>query len=353
MKKVSLFYLLIICIHLKLFSIVLPDLPDYNGTGPQNVYYGTGAGKWLLTEGGRIWTNQDNWSAPYRALCKVYEKKGYKFFSAIPKNLDDNFRKNVCAIYMHDMPDIGYCRRLGSLLEKVVVIMTEPPHIIADNYDPQRQKFFKRVLTWDDRLVDNKKFFKYHFVQSQLTMIDDVVPFEEKKLCTFIGSNKNSHHRDELYSKRREAIQFFERVASHDFDFYGHGWNSHQYSSYRGKVKSKTETLKRYKFSICYENIANQPGYITEKIFGSMIAGCVPIYWGADNITDYVPENCFIDKREFPNYKDLYLYISQMSEEEYNQYLQNIRDFLASPTTQKFSTDHFVKTLMGLQTQLN
>jgi hypothetical protein len=63
--------------------------------------------------------------------------------------------------------------------------------------------------------------------------------------------------------------------------------------------------LEKYKFSICYENARDTPGYITEKIFDCFFAGCVPIYWGANNITDHIPKECFIDKRDFEDYKVL------------------------------------------------
>ena len=39
----------------------------------------------------------------------------------------------------------------------------------------------------------------------------------------------------------------------------------------------------------------NVNGYVTEKIFDAFKAGCVPVYWGAENITKYVPAECFID----------------------------------------------------------
>ncbi|WP_226896450.1 glycosyltransferase family 10 domain-containing protein [Poseidonibacter ostreae] len=59
------------------------------------------------------------------------------------------------------------------------------------------------------------------------------------------------------------------------------------------------------------------PGYITEKIFDSFFAGCVPVYLGADNITEHIPKECFIDKREFDTYEKLYKYLKNMSDEEY------------------------------------
>lgn len=80
-----------------------------------------------------------------------------------------------------------------------------------------------------------------------------------------------------------------------------------------------------------------------------MAAGCVPIYWGAPDIEKYVPKGCFIDKRDFPNLHDLYNYISTMSEDEYNGYLENIKNYFASSQCYKFSIDFFVKNLIRVQ----
>lgn len=43
----------------------------------------------------------------------------------------------------------------------------------------------------------------------------------------------------------------------------------------------KIEYLKNYKFNICPENSDNQY-YVTEKLIHSIMAGCIPIYWGAN-----------------------------------------------------------------------
>ena len=41
---------------------------------------------------------------------------------------------------------------------------------------------------------------------------------------------------------------------------------------------------KPYKFSIAFEN-AWYPGYTSEKIVTSMLAGTIPIYWGNPDIS--------------------------------------------------------------------
>lgn len=42
----------------------------------------------------------------------------------------------------------------------------------------------------------------------------------------------------------------------------------------------KSLFLQSYKFNICPENTTSN-GYVTEKLFESFAAGCIPIYWGA------------------------------------------------------------------------
>ena len=119
------------------------------------------------------------------------------------------------------------------------------------------------------------------------------------------------------------------------------------FPSYRGKVVSKFETMQKYRFSICYENVRDLAGYITEKIWDSFIAGCVPIYWGASNITYYIPQDCFIDRRKFANHEELYKFIASMSESEYTAYQERIAAFLISEKAQLFSAETFAETIVN------
>jgi len=118
-----------------------------------------------------------------------------------------------------------------------------------------------------------------------------------------------------------------------------------KYPSYRGSVENKKKTLEKYKFSICYENAKDIPGYITEKIFNCFFAGCVPVYWGANNIMDHIPADCFIDMRNFSNYEDMYQYMKNMSDEEYLGYLNAIERFILSDKSYQFSVEYFAKTI--------
>lgn len=238
-------------------------------------------------------------------------------------------------------------------------------------YDLRLHQKFNKIFTFCDELVDNKKYFKMNYAYLIPTEISKATA-RKQKLCTLIAGNKMVNHPLELYSKRIEAIRWFEKHHQDEFDLYGRGWSipsnsllrrvynrlpvlrkmilklfPQSYPSYRGELAEKIPVLENYKFAICYENARDIPGYITEKIFHCFFAGCVPIYWGANNITDYVPEKCFIDKRKYGTYEELYEYISKMPDVEYLTYLTNIEEYLNSDQIQQFSALHFVHVVMS------
>lgn len=228
---------------------------------------------------------------------------------------------------------------------KFVLFMWEPPSQLPHMYRTKYLKPFSKVYTWNDDLVDNKKFFKLYYPELQ-PMIDNPPSFEEKKLCTMVASDKSSPHPKELYSERRNVIKFFEQMHNDDFAFYGNLWNPEEFPSYRGTVRNKIDVIKNYRFYICYENMRDIKGYITEKIFDCFAAAVVPVYWGASNIEEFIPANCFIDRRKFASTEALYAYLKAVTKEEYEIYLENIKNYLKSEKAKCFSKEHFNQLLI-------
>lgn len=230
--------------------------------------------------------------------------------------------------------------------EKRVLIMWEPLVFMPKMYEKDTYALFDKILTFDDDLVDNVKFFKYNYPVLR-PMIENRPRFSQKKLLTQISGNKtaNGHFSKELYSERLKAIRFFEKYTEFEFDFYGTGWNAKKFRNYKGAPADKLETLKNYKFSLCFENTKNVKGYITEKIFDCFAAGCVPVYLGASNVTQYIPKDCYIafdQKRGYPN---LLMELITMSEDRYNSYIKAISRFLKSKQAMRFSQEHVAKMI--------
>ena len=110
--------------------------------------------------------------------------------------------------------------------------------------------------------------------------------------------------------------------------------------------EDKLKILSKYKFAISYDSYTNQNGYISEKIFDCFMAKTVPVYLGADNICDYIPKECFINKKDFKTYDELYKYLISMDEVTYERYIKNIEKFLQSNKFKKyFSSESSARSL--------
>lgn len=274
--------------------------------------------------------NRDNCLYPTYLLRIEMAKKGYRLIETSTVAGHNNAKAVVC----FDVPLAELDRLADYDSSKLFLFLWEPPSVSPHNYNDSFHYPFARIATWMDRLVDGKKYHKlYYPVRNQV--IPQIIPFADKKLATMIAFNKYSSHTQQLYGQRVELVHFFEQNHPEDFDIFGNGWPSH-YRTYKGTVKSKVDTLKHYKFVFAYENIYGLSGYVTEKMFDVFWAGSVPVYWGADNIEQYVPKNCFVDRRDFANNEELYQYLKHMSPETYQEYINNIKEYLASPQSASF-----------------
>jgi alpha(1,3/1,4) fucosyltransferase len=302
-------------------------------------------------------------SNPFKLLKGTFERQHYNFMTI---DKIDNI-ENAKYIIFFDMPELKNeyfvkCIK-NNLKEKMILFLWEPNVVKPRNYDLELHSYFKLIFTWNDDLVDNKKYYKFNFPQPGEVINPYKKTFHQKKFCTLIAGNKSSKIPNELYSERLKIINFFEKENIVAFEYYGRGWRTskitgarsmlrylrlillHKYKSYKGETDNKLKTLSEYKFCICYENEKNVNGYITEKIFDCFFAGTVPIYLGAENITNYIPEGCFIDRRNFANDLELYLFMKSIDEQEYLIYIKNIEEFLKSNQFIQFSDTFFAKNI--------
>ncbi|MBT4090894.1 MAG: hypothetical protein HOE30_20605 [Deltaproteobacteria bacterium] len=162
----------------------------------------------------------------------------------------------------------------------------------------------------------------------------------------------------EIYVDRIKAIHYFSQYS--DLHLYGEGWDdpvsgfSKKYHESARKAwkqtlpfREKNPTLNKYRFSLCFEN-CSFPGYITEKIFDCFHSGCIPVYFGAPDITDFVPKLCFIDYRDFKSFTQLDKFLREMSEETGKEYLDAAYSFLQSPECESFYQNVYIDTLLDL-----
>lgn len=337
--RYSLFFFLVIFLP-KIAIGQTPNVIEHNlQTKKEIIYISPGwAGSLFEVDDPRI--NRDDCVAHTYQLRKFAAEEGYEIRQADSlQSLEDFKYLIIFEVFPTQIEQIKQYPK-----EKLILFLWEPPSTLAQNYDPKYHEYFSKVYTWNDDLVDNKKYFKFYHPALR-PMISEQINFEEKKLCTLIACNKWSPHPNELYGQRLSVINFFEDNHPSDFDLYGKWW-SNSLKVYKGEILKKVDYLKLYKFCFAYENVKEVPGYVTEKIFDCFSASSVPIYSGAPNITRYIPKECFIARENFENNEQLYLFLKNMPKEQYQEYILNIKTFLKSQEAEKYSINHFVKTVL-------
>lgn len=118
--------------------------------------------------------------------------------------------------------------------------------------------------------------------------------------CNFIYSNPNGHeNREKIFY----AINEYKRV-----DSLGAFLNNTGYSDGNkdilDRVRSSIGLKSKYKFTIAFEN-ATHRGYTSEKVFTSLEAHSIPIYWGNPEIGKIVNEKAIINCHRYNSFEQV------------------------------------------------
>ncbi|KAH7056791.1 hypothetical protein BKA57DRAFT_522946 [Linnemannia elongata] len=86
----------------------------------------------------------------------------------------------------------------------------------------------------------------------------------------------------------------------------------------------KRMALAPYPFGLAAEN-SNCIGYITEKIYDVYASGSIPVYMGATDIADFVPEGSYININDFETYDDLIDYMKTVDREPFYRWKKIVK----------------------------
>jgi hypothetical protein len=323
---------------------------------------------------------------PFIYLREKCKKNGINLNTAdfIPENIvDGRF------IYYYSFGQIDNLEklRLRKDIKFCSIYLFEPPIKVLNKKDDinyridELAELFSRVYLTCSISSINKvykinlqsKIEQFSYPQSYSTILEKHWKFKGKNLLVMVNSFRYSRlSKFEFYSERNRALSYF--LVRDNIDFYGSDWEDLGKSYYINILKSifwglkwgsfsrlrntmflfnvrkkliyvkpsydKYSVLAKYKFALCYESMGLD-GFITEKIFDCFFAGTIPIYLGAPDITNYIPANTFIDKRKFDNYNDLFYFISNLNDVEYEKIRFNIMSFINSELFENFSMEKF------------
>jgi len=305
------------------------------------------------------------------ALRKKLRRRGYEL-----KTIDSADWETICKaeiiLFMGFHDDVYYRRCLDEgLRDKMVYFELEFPLAVKSTEggyaSRQYLDSFSKVLTWNKSLVEGKyshtQFLYMRRPNSWYRKPIKGVAFSDRGSIVSISTNKDADIPEELYSERKRAIRFFQEHLPERFGLYGSGWDrsigryikrklgmkvnaSKRASSlsnglarlilgetdyskcWRGWTDNVFETYADYRFALIYE-CSSWLGAVSDKIFECLQASCVPIYLGAPDISEIVPQECFVNKRNF-TYEQLLDIMTTMPESVWRRYIDAGKAFLAT-----------------------
>ena len=203
------------------------------------------------------------------------------------------------------------------------------------------------------------------------------VPWAERKHLAILAGNKYWRHADIPWLSRakrrlqeavnRDQTEWLARNQLHDerlnliahfsnhgkIDVHGSGWDrrGHLPKKYGDALETlvprtatveynaKQSLLSEYRFALTMENFV-YPGYVTEKIFDALAAGAIPVYLGAPDIESFVPNDVFIDIRDFSGPSELEAFLDELTEAAGMKMIDAGRVFIESELGQRHTFEN-------------
>lgn len=210
---------------------------------------------------------------------------------------------------------------VDSLVSKVgsVIAHTYEPHYTYDLASEQRigaTKVLSRSV-WTHGVNDIWKFF----LKPQ---IKDWTPPHagiRDRMAVF-ASAKTEFHDSMAEDLTRIRHDIAVEAQSRGFaDIYGQGWgdtptiDESRFPPDGRRSQIKHDALASYRFNLCLEN-THVRGFVTEKLWEAIRAGCVPIYYGSSWLDEIFPSRAYVDLRDFEGIDGLLEYLEAMDQRD-------------------------------------
>lgn len=176
--------------------------------------------------------------------------------------------------------------------ERIIYLLREPPleeivEINKRNYQ-EAQKYCGYISGPDDfaPTPDYMPAIWYHGLPFQI--LNEAPPPQKEKPCSWItsGINRTANHR-----RRLQFIQSLQESGV-EFDLYGRGLPD--WSKALGQLGSKWHGMAPYYYNLAIENYAENDWYVSEKLWDSLLAWCLPIYYGGSAADKLMPPGSFL-----------------------------------------------------------
>ena len=176
--------------------------------------------------------------------------------------------------------------------ENVIYLMREPPLIEVQQQNSINYAVAKEYcgyVTGPDQSAPTPAYMPTIWYHANSFRELDQMPIPEKtSSCSWItsGISRTKNH--------RQRLAFLQQIhQSHpSLDVYGR--NLPKCIQSLGEMKNKWHSMAPYYYSLAIENYADNSWYVSEKLWDSLLAWCLPIYYGGSAADRLLPPDSFL-----------------------------------------------------------
>lgn len=310
------------------------------------------------TRHGRL---HENLFVKFITLKNEFSKLGVNLFASdhIPCN------QKFSALIVHDHPTSKKAlNEIANFSQPKYLTTEEAPFILPNSFEAERSKEYKFIFSNYKKDLDHKNTFfvlpNHIDTTIAINNRNNDIPLHLKEKIVFVGTNKKPNEKlfpGSNYKLRDSLIDWYLKNDPQFLDIYGTNWtryfmhgsnllakayNFHKLDNilsntdnrfmplYRGKLKSKYNSLGSYKYQFCLENCIGFEGYVTEKIFDALVCRNLPVFHPSTktSLKNILPDNLYINMYDFKNFNELNTYLRNMSINEYSDYIARIDHFI-------------------------
>ncbi|MBD2340015.1 glycosyltransferase [Calothrix sp. FACHB-156] len=180
----------------------------------------------------------------------------------------------------------------GVSKERIIYLLREPPleeivEITNRNYQ-QAQNYCGYVSGPDDfaPIPDYMPAIWYH--SNSFQELDEMPCPPKVSTCSWItsGISRTANH--------RQRLEFLRSLQSHGLKFDLYGRNLPAWANIAGEISNKWYGMAPYFYNLAIENYADNNWYVSEKLWDSLLAWCLPIYYGGPAADKLLPPGSFL-----------------------------------------------------------
>jgi len=176
--------------------------------------------------------------------------------------------------------------------EQIIYLLREPPLpevVEVTKYNYQQAQNYCGYISGPDDFAPTPDYMPAIWYHANSFRELDEMPCPDKiAKCTWItsGISRSTNHRQRL-----DFLQSLQE-SQVEFDLYGRGLPT--WAKKSGELNNKWYGMAPYYYNLAIENYVDNDWYVSEKLWDSLLAWCLPIYYGGSAADKLLPPGSFL-----------------------------------------------------------